>query len=72
MSLADWNAICRAEGWALTRNQGQAARMAGRKSSAIMSARVKPVCGFTGCGRWVAAGETHCLEHSGQLATTPF
>lgn len=70
MSQAAWNAICRAEGWAITRNQGQAARML---HESVIGAPSKPQCSHPGCGKWTRAGATHCNDHQpAELAAIPF
>ena len=65
MSQAAWNAICRENGWDLTRNQGQAAR---RLSESVIHAPSKPQCSYAGCGRWTKDGAEYCHEHTPQLA----
>jgi hypothetical protein len=70
MSQAAWNAICRENGWDLTRNQGQASR---RLSEPAIHAPTKPQCAYAGCGRWTAAGAEYCHEHTPPLeAALPF
>jgi hypothetical protein len=75
MSQATWNAICRQNGWEITRNQGQAARtltapLIGRRRSADH-------CVYPGCGRWISDGADECTaghaqhEHA-ETACTPF
>lgn len=58
-----WNAICRENGWEITRNAGQSKRV-GYQS--IVKDRVAPAeqCAYVGCGRWVKHGETHCSQHT--------
>ena len=72
MGLAAWNAICRENGWAITRNAGTAKQ---HGSGMALAERVAPCeqCEYPGCGRWVKHGETHCKDHSETLAeATPF
>lgn len=61
MGQADWNAICRENGWPIVRNQGQAARTF---TESVMSDRPhKTHCSYPGCGQWVANGAQFC--HAG-------
>jgi hypothetical protein len=67
MSQAAWNAICRELGWPIVLNQGQATQALnkGRTIAPTLSERAsKPMCAYTGCGRWVAADTEHCAAHA--------
>lgn len=66
MSQADWNQICRLEGWAIVRNRGQAAR---RLTASVLSGRRgADHCAHPGCGLWIKDGADCCsaghLQHS--------
>jgi hypothetical protein len=63
MSQAAWNAICRAEGWDIIRNQGQAAR---RLTANAIGRAGAAHCAHPGCNLWVAKDAAHCASGHAQ------
>jgi hypothetical protein len=66
MGLAQWNAICRANGWDVVRNAGQAAQAARRPQKAARRLAPAAHCAYAGCGRWVADGAERCAAGHAQ------
>ena len=69
VSQAQWNAICRDNGWDIMRNHGQHARSRPTGASVLQPVRGAGHCVYAGCGRWVAAGADRCsaghAQHDG-------
>lgn len=69
LSQAEWNEICRENGWPIIRNQGQGARVL--YESPLGDAPVRVHCAFPGCGMWVKASADRCSAGHPQSDDAP-